>query len=232
MYHPFFSIFIYKISLDVYDNTDFNFAGGAVVNMGKRHLTPREIMEQCKAVARESRMCDRSPWSAMGIICGYIIMKQEGFKGKRILNITQKIDEMEKKYRNGEISLDEISKRLMDKADWTIECKAYTENDILAKKGTYQYWIDKKQIEPQNTINMQATRYMLFFFNTLMDEYGFGKDRLTRVQEAINKLLVDYQSNKTTIREWQQALLDEAGIVYEMPIDPMTQTAGSMMTGM
>ena len=73
---------------------------------------------------------------------------------------------------------------------------------------------------------------MLFFFNVLMDEYGFGKDRLTRVQEAINKLLVDYQSNKTSIREWQQALLDDAGIVYEMPIDPMTQTAGSMMTGM
>lgn len=199
--------------------------------MGKRHLTPREIMAQCKEIAREKRMCDRSPWSAMGIICGYIIMTKEGFKGKRILNITKKIDELEEKYINGELKLDEISKRLMDKASWSIECKEYTESDITAKKGTYQYWIDKKQIEPQNTINMQATRYMLFFFNVLMDEYGFGKDRLTRVQESINNLLLDYQKNKTTIREWQQALLDEAGIVYEMPIDPMTQTRGSVMTG-
>lgn len=52
------------------------------------------------------------------------------------------------------------------------------------------------------------------------------------VNVIVNKLLVDYQSNKTTIREWQQSLLDGAGIVYEMPINPMTQTAGSMMTGM
>ena len=199
--------------------------------MGKRHLTPREIMAQCKAIAREKRMCERSPWSAMGIICGYIIMKNYGFKGKRILNITQKIDELEEKYRNGEVSLDEISKMLMDKVGWTIECQEYTESDINAKKGTYQYWLDKKQIDPQNAINMQATRYLLFFFNVLMDEYGFGKERLTKVQEAINRLLNDYQQNKTTIREWQNDLLEEAGVVYELPIDPLTQTRGSMMTG-
>lgn len=27
--------------------------------MGKRHLTPAEIKEQCKRIARESRMADR-----------------------------------------------------------------------------------------------------------------------------------------------------------------------------
>lgn len=52
--------------------------------MGKRHLTPREIIAQCKVVARERRMTDRAAWTAMGIICAYAIMQKEGFKGKRI----------------------------------------------------------------------------------------------------------------------------------------------------
>ena len=199
--------------------------------MGKRHLTPREIIAQCKAVARECRMADRTPWTAMGIMCAYVIMKKEGFKGQRILRITNKIDEYEKQWDDGKLDLKDVSQRLYDKAEWTIEHVDYTDADIKAKKGTYQYWIDKKQIAPQNTINAQATRYMLFFFTALMDEYSFGKDRLTRVQESINELLLAYQQDKTTIREWKQALYDDAGVIFEMPIDPLTQTQGSNMTG-
>ena len=199
--------------------------------MGKRHLTPREIIAQCKAVARECRMADRTPWTAMGIMCAYVIMKKEGFKGQRILRITNKIDEYEKQWDDGKLDLKDVSQRLYDKAEWTIEHVDYTDADIKAKKGTYQYWIDKKQIAPQNTINAQATRYILFFFTALMDEYSFGKDRLTRVQESINELLLAYQQDKTTIREWKQALYDDAGVIFEMPIDPLTQTQGSNMTG-
>ena len=128
----------------------------------KRHLTPRESMEQCKSVARECRMAYRTPWTAMGIMCAYTIMKREGFKGQRILKITQKIDEYEKQYDDGVLDLKEVSQRLYDKADWTIEHVAYTEADIKAKKNTYQHWIDKKQIAPQNTINAQATRIWIW----------------------------------------------------------------------
>lgn len=199
--------------------------------MGKRHLTPKEIMAQCKAVAREKRMAERTPWSAMSIICSYVIMKKEGFKGQRILRITSKVNELEEQWSKGKIDLKAISKRLMEKADWSIEHKAYTDADIRAKKGSYQYWIDQKQIAPQNAINEQATRYMLFFFTALMDEFGFGKDRLTRVQEYMNELLELYQHDKTTVHEWKKALLKEAGVVIEMPVDPLTQTSGSMMTG-
>ncbi len=198
--------------------------------MGRRHLTPKEIIAQCKAVARESRMADRTPWTAMGIMCSYVIMKCEGFKGQRISKIAGKVNEMENQWSQGNVDLKEVSKRLYDKADWTIEHKAYTEADITAKKGTYKYWLDSKQIAPQNTINEQATRYMLFFFTALMDEYGFGKERLTRVEEYMNSLLLDYQKDKTTVKGWSKALLDEAGIVMEMPVDPLTQTKGSIMT--
>lgn len=198
--------------------------------MGKRHLTPKEIIAQCKAIARESRMADRTPWTAMGIMCSYVIMRVEEFKGQRISRIANKVNEMEEQWSNGNVELKEISQRLYDKADWTITHKAYSEEDITAKKGTYQYWLDQKQLAPQNTINEQATRYMLFFFTALMDEYGFGKERLTRVEEYMNKLLLDYQKDKTTVKGWSKALLNEAGIVMEMPIDPLTQTKGSLMT--
>ena len=199
--------------------------------MGKRHLTPQEIIRQCNMVARESRMADRTPWTAMGIMCAYVIMRKEGFKGQRILRITNRINEMEEQWSNGKVDMKEISQRLMDKADWTIEHQKYTEADIHAKKGSYRYWIDQKQIAPQNTINEQATRYMLFFFTALMDEYGFGKDRLTRVQDYMNELLLEYQQDKTTVHSWKKALFEEAGVVMEMPVDPLTQTRGSMMTG-
>ena len=199
--------------------------------MGKRHLTPQEIIRQCNMVARESRMADRTPWTAMGIMCAYVIMRKEGFKGQRILRITNRINEMEEQWSNGKVDMKEISQRLMDKADWTIEHQKYTEADIHAKKGSYQYWIDKKQIAPQNTINEQATRYMLFFFTAPMDEYGLGKDRLTRVQDYMNELLLEYQQDKTTVHSWKKALFEEAGVVMEMPVDPLTQTRGSVMTG-
>ena len=197
----------------------------------KRHLTPAEIKEQCKRIARESRMADRTPWTAMGIMLSYVIMRKEGFKGQRISRIANKVNEMEADWADGKIDLKEISKRLYDKADWTIEYKAYTVDDITARKGSYQYWLDSKQIAPQNTINEQATRYMLFLFTALMDEYGFGKDRLTRVEEYMNELLLQYQEDKTTVREWSRALLADVGVVMEPPVDPLTQTAGSIMTG-
>lgn len=199
--------------------------------MKRRHLTPWEIKEQCKAIAREKRMADRSPWSAMNIMCCYVVMKSEGFKGQRILKLTSKVNEMEEQWNQGKIDLGEVSKRLFDKAEWTVESVSYTEADIRAKKGSYKYWLDSKALDPQNTINEQATRYMLFFFTALMDEYGYGKDRLTRVEQYLNQLLLDYREDKTTVREWKMALYKEAGVVVEMPVDPLTQKGESMMTG-
>lgn len=77
--------------------------------MGKRHLTPAEIKEQCKRIARESRMADRTPWTAMGIICSYVIMRREGFKGQRISRLANKVNEMEADWSAGKIDLKEIS---------------------------------------------------------------------------------------------------------------------------
>ena len=199
--------------------------------MGRRHLTPAEIKAQCNQIAREKRMADRSPWSAMSIICPYVVMKSEGYKGQRISKLIGKITDYEEKWSNGEVDLEEFRERLKLKAEWTLEFNQWTEADITARKGSYNYWLDKIQLEPQNRINQNAERYMLFFFISLMEEFGYGKDRLTRVEEYMNTLLLDYQHNKTSINEWKTALFEEAGIVIEMPVDPLTQKSGSIMTG-
>lgn len=197
----------------------------------KRHLTPYEIKEQYKAIAKEKRMADRSPWSAMSIICPYVVLKSEGFKGKRISKLISKITEYEEEWLQGNVNLDDYREKLKLKAEWTLEFNQWTEADITARKGSYRYWLDKVQLDPQNQINKNAERYMLFFFAALIEEYGYGKERLTRVEEYMNRLLLDYQENKTSIREWKETLLKEAGIVVEMPVDPLTQTSGSIMTG-
>lgn len=197
----------------------------------KRHLEPWEIARQCKQVARERRMCDRTPWSAAGIICGYVLLKCEGFKGKRIANVTNKINQMEAEFDAGKINVNDLRDNLLKKAEWSVDYEPYTEDDIHQKKGSYDWWIDQRQIDPQNAINKMTTRYMLFFYTVLMEEYGYGKDRLTRVCKYIEKILIAYQENKVEISSWKRELLEEAGVVFEMPVDPLTQTEGSMMTG-
>lgn len=199
--------------------------------MKRRQYTREEINAQFKRIARETRMAERTPWTAMGIMCGYTLLRSEGFHAQRIVRITQTVDQYEEKYHAGTLTVEEMSKRLMDKAEWSIEHVDYTDADITHRKGSYDWYLDHAQIYAQNTINAQATRYMIFVFNALMDEYGYGKQRLTRVQEYINNLLERYQKDKTSVAEWQHALLDEAGIAYEMPVDPLTQTRGSVMTG-
>lgn len=199
--------------------------------MGKRHLTRNEILARCNAVARERRLCDRSPWTAMSIICSYAAMKSEGFKGQRLQKIVTRVNELQSEYDAGRVDLEEISKKLYDRAEWTITHEKYTKADITAKKGSFDYWLDEKQIDPQNAINEQATRYMLFFFTALIEIYGFGKERLTRIQEKINEMLQLYQQDKVTVRQWKKELLDDAGIYFENQVDPLTQKSGSLMTG-
>lgn len=200
--------------------------------MRRRHLTRNEIIKQCNMIARERRMANRTPWTAMGIMCSYVLLKNEGFKAQRILKVTDKIREFEEQWEKGELILEEVSKELYNKAEWTVEYVKYEKSDITAKKGTYQYFIDERQLEPQNTINEQSTRYMLFFFKALSELYGYGKDRLTRVEQALLDLMEDYRQDKTSIKHWKKKLYEEAGVIFEMPVDPLTQKSGSVMTGL
>ena len=199
---------------------------------GKRHLTPKEIMAQCKAVARECRMADRTPWTIVGILVSYAVMESEDFRGKRILKILNKISEMEELWENGKLDFEDTKQKVYAKiGDGLLEHTTYKESDITHKKGSYDYWLDSKQIDPQNTMNEYLSRYLVFFFTSLIEDFGYGKERLMRVFNYIDNLLQDYRLNRTTISVWRKALREKAGIVLEMPKDTITKTAGSMMLG-
>jgi hypothetical protein len=197
----------------------------------KRHKTPDEIKAELAFLAREKRMANITPWTAVGIMFGYVLLQSEGFKAKRIFKIIQDIDRYNDGWHSGTVNVEELSQRLMDKAEWSIEYEDYTEADIMHRKGSYEYFLDEKQISAMNMINQISTRYLIFGYVALMDEYGYGKERLTRVQKCMNDLLLQYQENRTNIEIWKKELLENAGIAFEMPRDENTSTIGSTITG-
>jgi hypothetical protein len=179
-------------------------------------------------------MAERTPWTVMNIICPYTLLKSEGYKGVRIAKILSKIEEYERMWTNGEINLDELEKRVCEKADGNSDSftyTVYTEADITKKKGTYDYWLDSRYIGAQNIMNQEAARYLVFFYNALIDLEGFGKKRIKRVEEKMNSLMSEYEFNRFHLSMWEKELEEEAGLAIEMPIDPLTQTQGSIMTG-
>lgn len=201
--------------------------------MARPHYNRQQLLQMCNQVARERRMADRSPWTAMNIIFGYTLLKCKDFKGKRIYSVSQAVDAYENKYEAGEIDLNLMSKKLVDDyAGFSVEYVPYTEKDIVFKKGTFHHWLDSRQLEPQNRINEFACRYMIFFFTVLAEKYGYREKRLNAVYEELQKHMELYKNDKVSIRQWQKELYDDAGIWFELPKDPLTQTTGSIMTGL
>lgn len=187
--------------------------------MGKRHLTPQEIMRQCNRIAREKRICNRSTWTAISILMAHAVWKSEGFKGKRLNALVQKSNEFEELYQEGKVSMDELSNKLWDKAEWKVVYEPYTEADIIHRKGSFDHWFDSVQIPIQNEINELATRYMTYFYNALIEMHGFGKVRLGRVNAAFEEVLNTYKYDKSIIDQCKKDLAYDAGIVFESPKD-------------
>lgn len=199
--------------------------------MGKRHLTPKEIMAHCKFIAKEKRTAERSPWTVASILASYTMLKCEGFKGQKINKVLTYINELEAQRDAGKVDLEELRTTLAGYGDLPIGYVPYTEADITKKKGSFDYYMDYMELDAQNTINEVATRYIVFFFTALIHVYGYGRTRLKRVADFLNNLLTDYQGDRKSLREWKAAILDEAGILIEPPVDPLTQDRTSTMMG-
>ncbi|MBQ0074519.1 MAG: hypothetical protein KBT34_10020 [Prevotella sp.] len=196
--------------------------------MRKKHYTRDEIIKICNQVARERRMAHLTPWTAMSIICGYTLLKEKDFKGKRIHAVSKAVDAYETKYLNGEIDLQEMRRAVIEKCDFLVlEYNAYTEQDIAFRKGTFNHWIDEKQLQPQNAINEFAIRYMIFFFTVLGEMHGYGEKRIKDIYTELNKNLNMYADNKISLKQWQKELMEDAGIWFDVPEDPITKTKGN-----
>ena len=141
------------------------------------------------------------------------------------------VNELEEQYAGNALDMETLEQTLEAKAGFKIKNDTYTEADIIHKKGSFNYWLDSRQIEAQNEMNRQASRYMTFFYNVLITEYGFGKKRILRVDELLGQNMKNYQTDRSVIVKWKKELKEKAGLSIEMPKDPLTQTSGSQMTG-
>lgn len=102
--------------------------------MARPHYSKQQLLQLCNQVARERRMADRSPWTAMNIIFGYTLLKCKDFKGKRIYSVSQAVDAYENKYEAGEINLKVMSQKLVDdyaEIRWNTFHHKKTENWML-----------------------------------------------------------------------------------------------------
>lgn len=187
----------------------------------KPHYNKRQIMNLCTGVAREVRMAQGSSYTAMHILCLHLLLKELGFKQQRLSKVAEYVNKMEQDWLNYKIDEADMEKRLKEKAEWVVEYKEYQESDITSRKGSFDYMLDKRQLEPQNLINRIATRHLNEFFLAMVDLHGYGKERLERLETALHKSIEEYQYNKRMVVEMRKDLADE-GILIEDPIDPLT----------
>lgn len=186
--------------------------------MKHKHLTKNQIL----AIAREAQLLRassvRSPFTGMSTLCNYVLWKDEKWYQKKLAAYNQAVAEYDKRLDAGEITLKELSDRLWNKTDFTVEYTPYTEKDInVSSKLKFLYELEKNTIECNNTINEMSTRYLLIHFNVLMD-LGYGKVRLERNKDYVNaRLKTVTVVEGERIMDLHKELVDGAGIYIEMP---------------
>ena len=185
--------------------------------MKKRQLTKNEILSRIKQVKLMTINSYRAPFTAMSVLCNYILWTEEKWGQTKLARYNQQVADYESKLDKEEIDIQGLSKRLMDKAEFTVEHVAWTEKDIKARKKSFMYEMEKMTLESENKINELSSRYLLINFNVLMDE-GYGKKRLDRFKNYLNTYFENiYTDDGTHIMEFRQKLIDEVGIFIEMP---------------
>ena len=188
------------------------------ITMKRKHLTKDQIL----AIAREAQLLKnssiRSPFTGMATLCNYVLWKDEKWYQKKLAAYNQAVAEYDQRLDAGEVTLKELSDRLWNKTDFTVEYTEYTEKDIhVNPKFKFLYEMEKNTIECNNTINEMSTRYLLIHFNVLMD-LGYGKIRLERNKDYVNARLRTVTVVKgERIMDLHRELVDGAGIYIEMP---------------
>jgi hypothetical protein len=133
------------------------------------------------------------------------------------LQYNQEVFNTYKSIDNGEVYIEDLQCTLFNKAGWKVEYEPYTENDIKAKPGTYDYQCEKRIMDSNNAINMQSTQYLCVAFNVLMS-MGYGKHRLTRVKDKVVEMFNRYSGDdRESVMVLHKRLFDEAGVYVQMP---------------
>ena len=186
--------------------------------MGKRHMTKDQILASMRTVKKMTLCGDRGSFTGMATLCNYILWKEEKWYQKKLVEYNAAVAVYDQKLDSGEVTLEQLTERLWNKADFKVQYEKQTEKDIQARKNSFLYEMEKRLIESNNTINEIATRYFLMHFNVLMD-MGYGKKRLVRNSDYINHYLGNVVTKDgSRIMDLHRELIDKAGIYVEMPV--------------
>lgn len=179
-----------------------------------KHLTKTEILEQLKYTANIRKKASGAPFTGMAILGNYILWKTEGWYQKHLAEYNERV----KEYYDMDIDIKALSKRLYDAADFAVEVKYHKVQDNQCKKSQrYRQIMEQKLMDAEDEINRCSQKYLLIHFNALMD-MGYGKKRLNRVKDAMNKKLNDIEDPMgEDAMKMRQELIDEMGIYIEMP---------------
>lgn len=184
----------------------------------KKHMTKNDILRAYKEMRDIKHSADKAPFTGMATLCNYVLWKDEGWYQKKLAEYNQCVAECDRLLDEGKLLLSDISKRLFDKAGFTVDYEPYTYEDIrIPKKMGALYKMEMEIIDSQNTINEMSVRYFLIHYNVLMD-MGYGKMRLGRNKDYINsRLAVINKDDGHRVMDLHRELLDGVGVYIEMP---------------
>lgn len=179
-----------------------------------KHLTRDELLQQLKHTANVRRKAASAPFTGMAILGNYVLWKTEGWYQKRLDEYNQRVRD----YYDSDPDIRRLSERLFDKTDFTVEVQYHQKQDNRYKKsGGYRHSMEQKLMEAEDEINRCSQKYLLIHFNVLMD-MGYGKKRLNRVKDAMNRKLTEVSDPMGEgAMEMRQELMDGVGIIVEMP---------------
>lgn len=183
-----------------------------------KHLTKAELLAQIKHTANVSRKSASAPFTGMAILCNYVLWKTEGYGQKRLADFNQMVNDYYERDMEDELDVKELADRLMEKAEFVVEWEPHKESDNhYSKHKKYRHFMEQKLLDAEDEINRCSTKYLLIQFNVLMD-CGWGKVRLTRYKDALNKQLWQVKDpNGDGALRMRAELMNGTGIIIEMP---------------
>ena len=179
-----------------------------------KHLTRDELLQQLKHMANVRRKAASAPFTGMAILGNYVLWKTEGWYQKRLVEYNERVG----KYYDVDPDIRVLSDRLYDVTDFTVEVEYHKAQDNRYKKSHgYRHDMEQKLMDAEDEINRCSQKYLLIHFNVLMD-MGYGKKRLIRVKDAMNRKLKEAGDPMgKCVMEMRQELMDGVGIIIEMP---------------
>lgn len=181
-------------------------------------MTKDEIIRNLRMVSIERRTSWQTAWKAASIVAAYTLWKECKFGAKRLAWLSAEIDKMHKAYLNGQLDyaeiigyIEQISTELVTHPAWV------DESNIMARKGSAIYAINKMLIQPTNDITEYTSMYFNLLFYIMSTHYGYKAKRLKRLHDNIQKWLREYEydNEEVVLKRWETDLRDYCGIVFE-----------------